>query len=133
MKNSPDSTLDRLATRFEQRGFAVSLQALSSALQQRRESILGDSVEAFEHVQAWLADPCDVNERLVRAIAEQLSYKGIWGSVCAAIVWREGANMIDPALGVAPAPKRLSEKMLAAAVLTAAIDDPSILSEFCPA
>jgi hypothetical protein len=130
MTEAVGSTLDRLAAQFAGREFATAVQSLSAALHRHRDSILGDSVEAAEHVQAWLADPCEVNERLVRAIAEQLSYKGIWGSVCAAIVWREGANMIDPDLGIAPAPKGLSEKMLAAAVLSAAKDDPSLLVEF---
>lgn len=130
MTAAPASSLDRIAARFDVQTLPDSVREISSALHARRNKILMDSVEAPEHVQAWLADPCDINERLVRAVAEQLNYKGIWGSVCAAIVWRDGANMIDPALGVAAAPKGLSAKMLAAAVLNAAKDDPSLLKEF---
>lgn len=130
MTQASESTLDRLAARFARTELATAVASLSAALHRRRDRILGDSVEAVEHVQAWLADPCEVNERLVRVLAEQLGYRGIWGSVCAAIVWREGANMIDASLGVAPAPKGLSEKMLAAAVLSAAKDDPELLAEF---
>jgi len=125
-----DSLLDRISAHFEAQPFIDAVRGVSGALQRRSDRILSDSIEAQEHVCAWLADPCDVNERLVRAVAEQLNYKGIWGSLCAAIVWREGANMIDPALGVAAAPKGLSAKMLAAAVLNAAKDDPSLLGEF---
>ena len=127
---SQDDLLGKLAERFARQPFVEAVRGVGDALQKRRNTILADSVEAQEHVQAWLADPCEVNERLVRALAEQLGYRGIWGAVCAAIVWREGANMIDPSLGVAPSPKGLSEKMLAAAVLSAAKDDPSLLSEY---
>lgn len=124
------SPLERLAKQFDAQSLQASVAAVSAALQQRCDRILADSVEAQEHVQAWLVDPCEVNERLVRAVAEQLNYKGIWGSVCAAIAWREGANMIDPTLGVAAAPKGLSAKMLAAAILGAARDDPGLLDDF---
>jgi hypothetical protein len=130
MNAETSTSLERIATRFGRSSLPDAAREVSAALHRRQNRILVDSIEAAEHVQAWLADPCEVNERLVRAVAEKLSYKGIWGSVCAAILWREGANMIDPTLGVAPAPKGLSEKMLAAAVLNAAKDDPSLLEEF---
>ena len=128
--NVAASSLDRIATGFEQLSLPDAIGQVSQALHRRREKVLTDSTEASEHVQAWLADPCEVNERLVRVVAEKLGYKGIWGSICASIVWREGANMIDPALGNAPAPKGLSAKMLAGAVLNAARDDPTVLKEF---
>jgi hypothetical protein len=79
---------------------------------------------AFMAVEKWLADPSDANRRASGFASEEAQLSTPAGCIAMAVFFSEGSSIAPPQLTAVPAPPQVAQKIAAAGIILAVVEEP---------
>jgi hypothetical protein len=79
-------------------------------------------------VEKWLAEPTDAHRRASQSAAEAARLSTPAGCIAIAVFFAEG-SIAPPEVAAVPPPPRLAQKIAAAGIILAVVEDPEKVSE----
>ena len=83
---------------------------------------------AMLSVEKWLAEPTDAHRRAAQAAAEEARLSSPAGCIAIAVFFSEG-SIAPPEVAAVPAPPRIAQKIAAAGIILAVVEDPEKASD----